>query len=201
MDRILSATVASSPLPCQNGSVNPSLQNLHGFNFHFPPVSPFTVVPRFPFRPFSTPHLPLHRLEGNSHCLRDSWGLRTPGSPRAPHPSRVSCWGCSASRPVSGAATVVTTIASSPLIPQRSSLLAFSATPPAAGECEASPVAMVTVDYPRPQQLSAGFSSASGVPRAQEGAEVRKLLLVTDQSKGPAVNLYFVPQTNFARET
>lgn len=49
-----------------------------------------------------------------------------------------------------------------------SSPQAFSAPPLAAEECEASPVALVTRDLPRPQPLSAGFSPAPGVPRAPE---------------------------------
>lgn len=55
-------------------------------------------------------------------------------------------------------------------------------------------------DRPRPQQLSAAFSPAPGVLRAQEGAEVRGPRLVTDRSKGFAVNLSFAPHVSLARE-
>ena len=179
---MLSATAPSAPPPLpeqQLCPLPPTPSRLRRVSPRFPP-GPLSRV-----RPVPRPCAQGARPEGNSHCLQDSWGP-PPGSPRAPQPSPAGCRGCSPSRPASGAATAVTTTASSRLMPRGSSsqpeargLLGSAAgclgTPGVAGyhsDCGSS----------RPQALSASFSQAPGVPRAQGGAELRELRLPSDQN-------------------
>lgn len=81
-------------------------------------ASPTAVSPvRLSRLPLAHVLPPCRRLEGNSHCLRDSWGLPPPSSPHAP--SAAGGPGCSPSRPAWG--TVTTAAASSSLMPPGSS--------------------------------------------------------------------------------
>lgn len=79
--------------------------------------------------------------------------------------------------------------------------LAFSAPPQAAGEREASPVAMVTVDPPRPQPLPAAPSGLVQVTRAPRKAlELGSCnYLLTKAKDFLSIYLSFVCDTSFAR--
>ena len=185
---------AFGPYLRPNRNSNPSLET-----FAAQLVRPRS--PPFAFHGFSSPtSLPrCPRLEGNSHCLRDSWVPPPPGSPRAAHPRPAGGRGCSPSRPDSG--TVTAAAASSRLMPPGSS-------GPAAGWpsplCRGRPRTRGVSGchgggiLPAPSR-SMPASPVSRAPRKTD-AGVGELWLLTHQSKGISVNFPCVCHCSFSRE-